>query len=67
MSQIDRESVREVTLALPGGGQATITIKAMSVVVVPVPPRPASPGDLYLLHTPTPEASLEISVQLRHA
>ncbi|ODS61748.1 MAG: hypothetical protein ABS41_12245 [Arenimonas sp. SCN 70-307] len=64
MTLPDNESIRQVTLALPDGTEATITIKAMSVVVVPVPPRPRKPGEVYMLQSVTPEANLEISVSL---
>ena len=64
MTQLDSNNAGEITIALPDGGQATVTIKAMSVVVVPVPPQPRQPGELYLLHAATPETNLEVTIRM---
>ncbi|PRH81558.1 hypothetical protein [Arenimonas caeni] len=64
MSKPENDSVRVVTLPLPDGRTVQATIEVYSVVVVPVPPRPRSPGDLYMIHTPTPEASIEVRLDV---
>lgn len=67
MSQLDNPTVREVIIDLPDGGSVKATIEVYSVVVVPVPPRPRKPGEVYLIHTPTPEASIEVRLELLNA